>query len=171
MKVFYKYRFEASDNPNIGFSINCYVGFGDNILEEGYRSAQNRLFNRFKENYKLGHTLNINKFSKNIRTKAKSPAAICDLVDKASSVAEIMNIVVPMNVLKSRYIIKDIREEIGCAGCCYESLGQLIHMDCPNGCLHEKEDCAVCNLVSEEEPSINVNLLISSDVSRKWKRE
>lgn len=31
-----------------------------------------------------------------------------------------------------------------CIGCEEESLGQLAHMCCPAGCLHDKDDCDLC---------------------------
>jgi hypothetical protein len=31
-----------------------------------------------------------------------------------------------------------------CDGCLYSASGQRDHMDCPNGCLHEKDMCLIC---------------------------
>lgn len=33
-----------------------------------------------------------------------------------------------------------------CEGCEYGSLGQIAHMDCPHGCLHDRRNCAFCLL-------------------------
>lgn len=45
--------------------------------------------------------------------------------------------------IKLRYIISKIKP--ACDGCLNEYLGQQDHMDCPYGCLHDRDTCTVCN--------------------------
>lgn len=45
-----------------------------------------------------------------------------------------------------RLNFKVVIDKYNCEGCECGSLGQLAHMDCPNGCLHNYQDCLFCSL-------------------------
>jgi hypothetical protein len=42
---------------------------------------------------------------------------------------------------------KVVIDKYNCEGCECGSLGQLAHMDCPYGCLHDYQDCSFCSLI------------------------
>jgi hypothetical protein len=46
--------------------------------------------------------------------------------------------------VKQKYTIVGIETTEGCNGCRYRAAGQLDHMTCPHGCLHEASDGCLC---------------------------
>lgn len=51
------------------------------------------------------------------------------------------------SVKNARENLKDILDETeysDCYGCLNEYSGQKDHMECPNGCLHNPENCFIC---------------------------
>jgi len=47
--------------------------------------------------------------------------------------------------ISQMYEVSDIQLAPTCIGCIYDCPGQLDHMECPSGCLHETELCFLCS--------------------------
>jgi len=50
-----------------------------------------------------------------------------------------------LNEIREKYEITNIELAPSCCGCLNDCCGQNDHMECPTGCLHDKESCSVCN--------------------------
>jgi hypothetical protein len=49
---------------------------------------------------------------------------------------------ISLEAIKIKYQISEI--EPACEGCLYGWCGQREHMDCPYGCLHDRNTCTFC---------------------------
>lgn len=47
--------------------------------------------------------------------------------------------------IHQKYLITDIKKLSNCDGCSNDSPGQLDHMQCSSGCLHDRGSCELCN--------------------------
>lgn len=47
--------------------------------------------------------------------------------------------------ISQMYKITDVKLAPSCIGCIYDCPGQRDHMECPSGCLHQKEFCLLCD--------------------------
>ena len=165
MKAWYKCTVSIIGyNPSVTFSFKLCLEMGKNILEEGYVYIQNNTMKKLTKNHPVDIPFDAEKFLERIKTDDKLSSTIYDRIDKKSSFEEVTNIIFPLDNIKSRFIIYDIREIYGCMGCCYESLGQKEHMDCPAGCLHTSQTCSLCIDLKEYDEC-------TSPGSKKRKRE
>ena len=48
-------------------------------------------------------------------------------------------------VLRKIYYVVGVSKESVCDGCRLNSFGQIAHMECPSGCLHDVNECFICN--------------------------
>jgi len=151
------------------FSFRLWLTVGTNILEEAYFYIQGTLMKNLKKGYK-GPEEDVKKIVEHLRNVARMTSDFCDKIEKCSNVLDLANMVFPINSLKIRFFIKNIREkrvecfsqpipQVGvqpgqpevdgaiCDGCRNDSLGQTPHMECPDGCLHISKDCPVCMLI------------------------
>ena len=52
---------------------------------------------------------------------------------------------VSMHEITNMYTISNLKLGPKCDGCLYNQCGQVEHMECPDGCLHQAEYCEYCN--------------------------
>jgi hypothetical protein len=157
METWYKYTFTIINEPcpEIAFSFKLKIKLGENILEKGYLAIQNTSFNRFKKVNKITNLMNTNQFIGS-STTSRSDSDNNRFFVKGSSnpnMNEVKNInsssSTPLEKTKMKFSINEIRELVGCNGCYNDSLGQMSHMGCPEGCLHEKKECSMCDFTED----------------------
>jgi hypothetical protein len=178
METWYKYTFtiNGGQHPEIAYSFKLKIKLGENILEKGYLAIQNATsFNRFKKVNNINNLMDINNLvNATVSHLLESlPEDVYDITpvfikeDKLETTTNNSrgsgsnstnntnklkkNIVNPLeSINKTKFSINNVQELIGCSGCYNESLSQMSHMECPEGCLHEKKECVNCTNSTEK---------------------
>jgi len=71
---------------------------------------------------------------------------------------DIKLILFPLKKIHIMYYLTNLRENEKCEGCSRDACGQMAHMECPSGCLHDKSTCFSCsvpmksNIVQDSPP-------------------
>jgi hypothetical protein len=159
METWFKYVFTIRGHySELTFNFKLKVKVGENIIEKGYLFIQTNKFNRFKKINKIHNLMDVKKFCEKDEDPTNIPIFIKSKLVMSKNMEEVKNIVSPLETIKIRFSLNNIKEIIGCPGCYNESMGQLSHMGCPEGCLHEKEECSCCNLEEDfEEENVYQN--------------
>lgn len=121
---------------------------GDNILDKGYIHLQDTVLRETLEDcgYKGGYD-DLDEFETVKKVYLQNglvfESEVKD-VHAAGTWHELKNVIVPMEYIYDRYELISIEQCARCEACFYGECGQIRHMECPDGCLHDPELCVWC---------------------------
>lgn len=135
---------------NVGkkFNLQILAEIKGNIIESAWDAFQEFSYLRIIENYEGNYS--------DFAAKAKHIENILSInvdIEGINTDEDMMNRAIPIHELKAKFELVFLKEIEGCEGCSYASPGQEAHMSCPNGCLHNSDDCSYCeySLTSSSE--------------------
>ena len=140
-KVWYDYQIEENKTGTIK-NIRLSVVHGEDILQEAVEYLQGYLFCEYAKKLSIDLSIKYPKLQKNFINKTTD--SIQQRIRDAQTLDNIRDITIPEYVVYDHYAIVGLKRIANCEGCIYTSPRQKDHIECPNGCLHMKEECEFC---------------------------
>ena len=141
------YRFvyiENDDNREDYF--NLKINGRDNILAQGYVYLRGELSKQLFRDYS-GDRSNLQNVKAYIFSKTSTSL---EELEQIQSIKDVRRVLASDSNVKSKYTIVSIATINECSGCRYEACGQMAHMECPDGCLHDPDECDDCQYLSDD---------------------